>query len=758
MFSSRVRWRRARMAAWACAAACVVALVTAGAGFVAPLARAWTVSKMPVPQVSNGKLAGEACTSPAACWAVGFSDGPGGTSRTLVAAWNGASWSIQASPDPKGARGAILDAVSCPASAVCAAVGSSMNGSATAVPLAETWDGTSWSIQPVPVPAGSFGAQLTGVSCSAVNACVAVGYYENLNFEEYSQAFAETWNGSAWALLPGTTPSSIESALDAVSCSGPGACVATGWYASTGTRVPLAESWNGSAWTVQSVPAPGGSALYSASLTGVSCTAATACTAVGGYSLRTRPYPDRTLAESWNGTSWTIQSTPDPVRHDGLAAVSCTAADACTAVGSYSDSSGEQHTLAEAWNGTAWTVQGTHQPTGVSASSLTGVACGTVDSCSAVGWSNYSSADQSGVPRTLALTRTGTSWAIAAVPSPHGSPGAQLGAVSCPAPHTCVAVGSVAEVWNGSGWKLLRLARPSGATAVNLSGVSCVARNACTAVGSYQDSSGHQLTLAESWDGFGWRVQSAPSPPGAASSLLSGVSCAAASACMAVGSYQDSSGHQLTLAESWDGTSWDNQPTVDPADARNIALSAVSCTAATACVAVGQYQQVGYGYPYRPLAEAWNGTTWSRQQAPGPQGSTMNAVSCVTVGSCVAVGYAGAHPLVLTWNGTAWSKQLLRLPANSYEAFLGGVSCPAAGDCTATGYADQYSTGNSVTLGESWNGTAWSQQPTPDPRGFQTVTLGSVSCSGADTCTALGTVGQMMPNFGPGAPFAAQRH
>jgi hypothetical protein len=40
----------------------------------------------------------------------------------------------------------------------------------------------------------------------------------------------------------------------------------------------------------------------------VSCSAATACTAVG-YVSNGLASSDRTLAEAWNGTTWTVQPT-----------------------------------------------------------------------------------------------------------------------------------------------------------------------------------------------------------------------------------------------------------------------------------------------------------------------------------------------------------------------------------------------------------------------------------------------------------------
>jgi hypothetical protein len=145
----------------------------------------------------------------------------------------------------------------------------------------------------------------------------------------------------------------------------------------------LAETWNGTSWSVEATPNPSGA--EQSNFTGVSCTSASACTAVGDYTddSGTRD----TLAEAWNGTSWSIQATPNPTGAEGsiLAGVSCTSANACTAVGDYADSSGIQDTLAEVWDGTSWSVQTTPDPSGGQLSTLSGVACTTADGCTAVG-------------------------------------------------------------------------------------------------------------------------------------------------------------------------------------------------------------------------------------------------------------------------------------------------------------------------------------------------------------------------------------
>jgi hypothetical protein len=177
--------------------------------------------------------------------------------------------------------------------------------------------------------------------------------------------------------------------------------------------------------------------------------------------------------------------------------------------------------------------------------------------------------------------------------------------VSCTAATACTAVGddyyyssgsdlTLAERWNGSSWKIQPTPNPSGGAGTGgitiLSGVSCTAATACTAVGDYYNSSATDLTLAERWNGSSWKVQPTPNPSGATGSSLSGVSCTAATACTAVGGYgNSSSGTGLTLAERWNGSSWATQPTPNPAGATFSSLSGVSCTAATACTAVGDY-------------------------------------------------------------------------------------------------------------------------------------------------------------------------
>src|SRR6476620_10340741 len=90
---------------------------------------------------------------------------------------------------------------------------------------------------------------------------------------------------------------------------------------------------------------------------------------------------------------------------------------------------------------------------------------------------------------------------------------------------------------------------------------------------------------------------------------LTGVSCATADMCIAVGANN--------LLEEWDGTSWTTValPT-DPGGVGN--LNAVSCSSSTFCMAVGT---VGAGPSY-PQTFRFDGTSWTELPVP-PSGQVL---------------------------------------------------------------------------------------------------------------------------------------
>src|SRR5262249_43782175 len=135
---------------------------------------AWAVQPTPKPLPPHGAMSAVSCPSPAACIAVGHRADPAGAQVTLAEAGNGTSWSVLNTPNPPGAQISGLSDVSCTSATFCIAVGS-FSTSAGGGPLAEVWDGRSWSIQQT--PALSHGGSLNGLACTSASSCVAVGFY-----------------------------------------------------------------------------------------------------------------------------------------------------------------------------------------------------------------------------------------------------------------------------------------------------------------------------------------------------------------------------------------------------------------------------------------------------------------------------------------------------------------------------------------------------------------------------------------------------
>jgi hypothetical protein len=348
-----------------------------------------------------------------------------------------AGWSIQPSPNPAGTIDAELASVACTSARACISVGHFTSGDRE-LTLAERWNGTSWALQATPNAPGTKDDILSGVSCAGAT-CTAVGYSFTTHFAQ--RPLAEVWNGTTWTVQPTPSPAgpSGGAGLDAVSCTAPDSCMAVGGFSRNGSAQsqPLAERWNGSAWTV--VPAPNPHAENGSSLVGVSCTAASACTAGGDFDYA--DVAQSIFALRWNGATWAMQKQPNPRGQDvnGDNAVSCTSASACTSAGYLTNGGNVGQTLAEAWNGTTWSIQPSPNPAASNGAALAGVSCPSTSACSAVG---YWTPGPNGTPvNTLAEHWNGTRWSLQSTPSPAGTTLSALSAVACIPGGACVAVG-----------------------------------------------------------------------------------------------------------------------------------------------------------------------------------------------------------------------------------------------------------------------------------------------------------------------------
>jgi hypothetical protein len=552
----------------------------------------WSIQPTPDPSQGGGFLVGVACPASSSCTAVG-----GSNAGTLAERWNGHTWRIQPSPNPSGLQFGYLNGVGCSSRSACTAVGGYVKSSGHRLTLAERFKARKWTIQHTPSPDPAQGDFLEVAACPSSTTCTAFGTSRLSNGSGTPVTLVQRWNGHSWRLQRTPNPGRAGGAqLLGTSCVSQSSCMAVG----ESTLGTLAARWNGKVWTIEPTPRPAGA--VSSGLDGVSCTSRSSCIAVGGADFTAFVVPGGTLAEHWNGRRWSIQPTPTSKSPGVLNAVSCTSASACTAVGGT-----PSKLLAERWNGTRWKVQHVPVPAGVHGGFLTGVSCTSASSCIAVGIAGF---DSSGNPvGTIAERWNGHAWHIQQTPT-FTSPGDAFNAVSCTSASACTAVGGtatklLAERLNGTSWTIQATPTPKSTQqgqGAFFNGVSCPSSSACTAVALGLPSSG-PFVLAERWNGTRWSIQPTPNLPAPYDVDNPAVSCPDSTTCTAVGGFTND-GVKLTLAERWNrhrttNAASSSSPT---AGGPSVILGPGPVRArATACSRAGSAS---------PLQESWAATAW----------------------------------------------------------------------------------------------------------------------------------------------------
>lgn len=373
---------------------------------IAPGANAatWSLQTTPNPAGANHSyLYGIGCepSSTSLCMAVGKST-TSGVDKVLAERWNGSSWALSSPESPLGSNGSTLNAVACSTTTWCMAAGSYSTTGGTFA-LAELWNGTAWTIEKTANAPEASATVLNGISCAnGTSACTAVGYAIT---KGVTTAVAERWNGTSWSMQSVPLPAgALSSEFESVGCRGSSFCMAVGQYtSSSGERRSLSAIWNGSTWALKTVPEPAGAT--ESVLLDVTCTGSVViCTAGGGY--YNSSFLQETLIVRWNGTAWSLQASPNPIGSGAsvLQGVVCANAEStsCSAVGDWVDE-GQNVTLAEQWSGKTWSLESTPNPVGATFSALWDGMCRETTEliCLAVGWSTNSS----GVDTTLAEIR-----------------------------------------------------------------------------------------------------------------------------------------------------------------------------------------------------------------------------------------------------------------------------------------------------------------------------------------------------------------
>jgi hypothetical protein len=307
---------------------------------------------------ADSYLYGVSCPSVKNCVGVGSYLRSSSLTRALVEVWNGTKWSTRSAADESGSPATSLMAVSCSSAISCMAVGNAMTPREVAFAFSETMSGSKLTAVSTPSPTNAQKSFLTSVSCPAANTCWAVGDYLSSTTGN-AGPLSERWDGKKWTIVTAPAPAgAVGTVLNGVSCTSATSCVAVADYTKKSSSAGLlaSEIWNGKTWTVGTIASPSGST--SAYLSSMSCTTSSTCTAVGEYSTKTA---GSVLVEGFNGSKWTAQAAPNPAGSNSawLYGVSCVSAKSCTAVGGDTRHTDTIYTLAEAWNGSKWTQETT---------------------------------------------------------------------------------------------------------------------------------------------------------------------------------------------------------------------------------------------------------------------------------------------------------------------------------------------------------------------------------------------------------------
>ena len=276
---------------------------------------------------------------------------------------------------------------------------------------------------------------------------------------------------------------------------------------------------------------------------------------------------------------------------------------------------------------------------------------------------------------------------------------------------------------------------PGGSVNNNsLWGVAVLSPCNAWAVGDYDPGQ----TLIVHWDGASWTQ--VPSPDPATPSRLFGVHALSASNAWAVGEYFDGS-IDKSLIVHWNGSAWTQVPSPNVSGATQNVLKAVRGSSATNVWAVGYF--VNSNNVDQTLILHWNGTSWKQVPSPDPSGPAMDqeltSVASNSAQDAWAVGfyYTGVDKsMILHWNGSSW-KQVTSPNPGSQGTFLYGVRATSASSAWAVGSA--FNGTADKTLIVRWDGSAWKQVKSPNPGGAtQNNDLSSVAVTSATDAWAAG--------------------
>jgi len=367
------------------------------------------------PSLAEDGLRAVACTAPRSCVAVGK-----GWSGAVVVEEVGGVWrGAQAIKLPADAEDEVasLSSVACPAEGSCVAVGTDGR------PMIVSESGGVWGpAREIALPQEKKQSELnerrlTGVACTAVGDCVAVGNFEEGSSEEvlgtgshHAHAFLMSETAGSWGQPQEVVSSSLvrhrEGAgeeLSSVSCSAAGGCVALGEYGLREVEYKAIEPRSGRAMTLTQVGGVWGQAtalslssslrrVHSYALVSISCPAVGRCMSVGED--EEQPFALGQVDGIWSRASKIASPHKPRGVEGGLDSVDCPAAGVCVAVGTYQGANSPAVPMVVSASGASWgrasevSLKALAKAGGVThgiGNPLTSVACFSTRACAAIG-------------------------------------------------------------------------------------------------------------------------------------------------------------------------------------------------------------------------------------------------------------------------------------------------------------------------------------------------------------------------------------
>jgi hypothetical protein len=274
----------------------------------------WTAFPAPMIKGDNtSQLNGVVDISPTEAWAAGIINIGEANPGQVIEQWNGTEWSVYPGPKfPSGYQPALYGMTAVSSTNIWA-VGSALVDNQTLLALFEHWDGSAWT-----ATTGVLYGFPSAVSADASNDIWVVGCGN----------FSEHYNGTNWAKVAAPNVGTGPNCLSGVVALAPDNVWAVGY--STATQKPppgqydvptktLIEHYDGTAWSVVSSPNVGPNSQYQSNrLRSLTAVSPTDIWAFGSYFAASGSENQMTLLLHWDGTSWSLASSPNPTTTGGF--------------------------------------------------------------------------------------------------------------------------------------------------------------------------------------------------------------------------------------------------------------------------------------------------------------------------------------------------------------------------------------------------------------------------------------------------------